>query len=395
MAIGIPVDYPGFVTAPQRFQEWTSQGMMPPQTPTPPSRFQPDNVTGGGWYVPERFRRAPVAGASWDSAAMNPQMTFRDMGVPQDEPPGPPIESQDLGGEIYGRRIQVPEAAPGSGDIGPGIPVSPEQLNPGAAVTSTDLGGSGMEAAMRALSSLGGKGGGFKMPAPTPSAPRRQVGSRPEFIYTNPVAAQQAASNYAARLGAETGQERGYQDYAARQTESQAANERARIQGEQQASQVQFAGQEGAANRASAERIAATGETVRQQRIAEATWAENERAAEIGEQTAGMLNSDPNAKVDRKFAYLNPATGKWESRFKRQPRPSPPVQPGQPGMATPVPEAPGAAAPPVAAGRPAVPAEPVSGGSPSMWRSVLDTVGPAVVGAVNPVAGEVYRRFLR
>lgn len=328
MAIGIPVDYPGFVTAPQRFQEWTSQGMMPPQTPTPPSRFQPDNVTGGGWYVPERFRRAPVAGASWDSAAMNPQMTFRDMG------------------------IQVPEAAPGSGDIGPGIPVSPEQLNPGAAVTSTDLGGSGMEAAMRALSSLGGKGGGFKMPAPTPSAPRRQVGSRPEFIYTNPVAAQQAASNYAARLGAETGQERGYQDYAARQTESQAANERARIQGEQQASQVQFAGQEGAANRASAERIAATGETVRQQRIAEATWAENERAAEIGEQTAGMLNSDPNAKVDRKFAYLNPATGKWESRFKRQPRPSPPVQPGQPGIATPVPEAPGVAAPSMAVPQP-------------------------------------------
>ena len=312
----------------------------------------------------------------------------------------------DPGMGIMSGRLPKQSAPQSSGDIGPGIPVSPEQLNPGAAVTSTDLGGSGIEAAMRALGSMGGKGGGFKMPAPTPSAPRRQVGSRPEFIYTNPAAAQQAASNYAARLGAETGQERGYQDYAGRISESQAANDRARIQGENQAQQVQFAGQEGAANRASAERIASTGETVRQQRIADAAWQENERAAEMGEQTAGMLNADPNAKVDRKFAYLNPATGKWESRFKRQPRPAPPVQPGQPGVATPVPQAPGAAAPslavpqeavapPVAAGRPAVPAEPVSGGSPSMLQSVLDTVGPAVVGAVNPVAGEVYRRFLR
>jgi len=408
MAIGIPVgyqDYPGFVTAPQPYSEWTSQGMASPQVLAPPSG-PPDNVSGGGWYVPDRFKRGNLTASRADQGAMNPLMTFRDMGVPQDEPPAPMIEPDGMGGMgqggIYSGRL--PGAAPsGSGDIGPGIPVSPEQLNPGAAVTSTDLGGSGIEAAMRALGSMGGKGGGFKMPAPTPSAPRRQVGSRPEFIYTNPAAAQQAASNYAARLGAETGQERGYQDYAGRISESQAANDRARIQGENQAQQVQFAGQEGAANRASAERIAGTGEAVRQQRIAEATWAENERAAEMGEQTAGMLNADPNAKVDRKFAYLNPATGKWESRFKRQPRPTPP---GQPGMATPVP-APGVApapsiavpqaavAPPVAAGSPAVPAEPVSGGSPSMLSRIGEVLGPAAVGAINPLAGEAYRQYLR
>lgn len=314
------------------------------------------------------------------------------------------IDPNDIGaGGIYSHSLPaVPDVGQGiegrtfvhEGDIGMGIPVAPAD-----AVTSVNLDSSSpVEAAFRALSSMGGRGG-FKMPAPTPSAPRRQVGSRPEFIYTNPVAAKQAADNYAARLAAETGQERGYQDYAGRVNESSAANDRARIQGDQRANEVQFAGQEGAANRASAERIASTGETVRQQRIAEANWAENERAAEMGEQTAGMLNADPNARVDRKFAFLNPATGKWESRFRRQPRPA---QPGQPGVATPVPP-PAVAAPPlgvpppaaaVAAARTGVPVEPVSTAAPSMLSRVGDVLGQASIGALSPIAGAAYQ-FLK
>lgn len=286
---------------------------------------------------------------------------------------------RDVGIEGFGRQS----------DIGMGVPVAP-----GEAVTSVNLDTAHpVEAAMRALSSLVGGGGGGRSAAPTANAPRHKIGGRPEFIYTNPAAAQQAASNYAARLAAETGQERGYQDYAANVARGQQ-------QADAQAQQVQFAGQEGAANRSSAERIASTGETVRQQRIAEAAWAENERAAEMGEQTSGMLNADPNARVDRKFAYLNPATGKWESRFRRQPRPA---QPGQPGMATPVP-APAVAAPQIAvpqasvapaAVSPGVPVEPVHAASPSMLSRIGDVLGPASVGAISPIAGAAYRYLNR
>jgi len=326
MAIGIPVDYPGFARSP-RFQEWTRQGMVP------------SDVIAAAMTSNPRFSADPIA--------MNPLMNFPpdgNPGLPQDEPPI--LRDPNPSGGIIGRRFVVPldmsmdQAEPVPIDIGMGIP-----YNPGEPVTSVNLEPATPESsALRALSSLGGRGGGFRMPAPVPSAPRRQVGSRPEFIYTNPVAAQQAASNYAARLGAETGQERGYQDYASRVNESQAATDRTRSIAEQQAdaqsNQVKFAAGEGAANRSSAERIAAMQETVRQQRIADAAWAENERAAEIGDQTAAMLNADPNARVDRKFAFLNPATGKWESRFRRQPRPAQPtpMTPGTPSIATPVPE---------------------------------------------------------
>jgi len=323
-------------------------------------------------------------------------------GIPQDELPAPPIEAQDLGGGVFSHELPaVPDVGMGvegnrfvspDSEIGMGIPV-PE----GDHVTSVDLGPAPAEgSALRALASLGGRGG-FKMPAPTPSAPRRRVGSRPEFIYTNPVAARQAAENYAARLGAETGQERGYQDYAARVNESNAANDRANIFGQQQNRQLELAGQEGAANRASAERIASTSETVRQQRIAEAAWAENERAAEMGEQTAGMLNADPNARVDRKFAFLNPATGKWESRFRRQPRPVP-LTGATPAAPVPPPgvPAPSLAVPQAKPVVPAVqPAAPVAAGSPSMLERGMDYAIPATIGTVNPIAGAAYRYFTR
>jgi len=294
-------------------------------------------------------------------------------GLPMDEPPAPMIEAPDIGMGIEGRNFIQPPAESPQPDIGMGIPVIP-----GEPVTSVDLGPAPAEAsALRALSSLGGRGG-FRMPAPTPSAPRRQVGSRPEFIYTNPVAARQAAENYAARLGAETGQERGYQDYASRVNESNAAIDRNRVIGEQQNRQLELAGQEGAANRASAERIASTSEAVRQQRIAEAAWAENERAAEMGEQTAGMLNADPNARVDRKFAFLNPATGKWESRFRRQPRP---VAPGTPGLATPVPP-------------PGVPPAPIAVPQPSVSSApIVAPVEEGMVNAIQPGGVFGYRRM--
>lgn len=289
------------------------------------------------------------------------------------------IGSTDLGGGVYsGGHFAAPDVGAGiegfgNQDVGMGIPVD---LHPGGPVTGVNLDTANpADTAIRALSSMGGRGG-FKMPMPMATAPRRPVGSRPEFIYTNPVAAQQASSNYANRLNAETNQERSYNDYLSRLNESQA-------RGEQAAQQAQFGTQEGAANRASAERIAGMGETVRQNRIADAAWQENERAADLGEQTAAMLNSDPNAKVDRKFAWVNPATGKWESRFRRQPRPAQP-QASAPGMATPVP-APAGAAPiavpisPAVAGtgvRPAVPVEPVHAAAgpenPSMLRRAFD-----------------------
>lgn len=313
-------------------------------------------------------------------------------GHPQDEPPAPMIDPQ--GGSVQDVNPSRGHFIEGPPDIGMGIPVD---LHPGGPVTGVNLDtASPVEAAVRALSTLGGGGGGGRSEAAASvQAPRRVVGSRPEFIYTNPVAAKQASENYSARLGAETGQQRGYQDYLARLNESQAFNDRSRQQGA-------LTAQEGAANRASAERIAGTSESVRQQRIADAAWQENERAADLGEQTAAMLNRDPNAKVDRKFVWINPATGKFESRFPRKPRPAAPVQPGQPGMATPVPAAPGVAAPslavPEAAPAPsppavAVPAQPAPGQSPSMLRRIWDTSIPGMMTSPTGIAGSVINAF--
>lgn len=324
-----------------------------------------------------------------DPLAMNPLMNFPDPGLLQDDPATFREGPADLSGGMIGRRFVVPvdmSLEPSQPvEIGMGIPLSPDEP-----VTSVDLAPAPPEnAAMRALSSLSGRGGGgFRMPAPIPTAPRRQVGSRPEFIYTNPVAAQQAASNYSARLAAETGQERGFQDYASRIAESQAVNDRANIIGQQQAAQLEAAKQESAANRTSAERIAGMSEAVRQQRMAESAWAENERAAEIGEQTAAMLNSDPNARVDRKFAWQNPATGRWESRFRRQARPA-----SMPGVTAPVPVGAPVPAAPIAvpqpaapAAAPAAPAAPVAPAeNPSLMRRIWEMAPLNAVGIGNAI----------
>lgn len=171
--------------------------------------------------------------------------------------------------------------------------------------------------------------------ATAPASIRFNASTRPEFIYTNPTAAAQAASNLQARLGYESAEDQGYRDYLSRINESQQATRRADLQAQSYSDQLRAAMQEGAANRASAERIAGASAAERQYRVDLAQWEDNERAAEVGEQTAAMLNADPNAKVDRKWAWQNPETGRWESRFQRRARPAPPMF-GAPGVAAPV-----------------------------------------------------------
>lgn len=265
-----------------------------------------------------------------------------------------------------------PAPAPES-DIGMGIPM--EQTAP---VYAQDL-----PASLQAFT-----------PAPSRDIPqamapssRRFSSTRPEFIYTNPAAAQQAAANYQARLGFEAQQDRGYQDYLSRLANERGANERANVQAQIYGTQLQAQGQEGAANRASAERITMMSEAVRQHRQNEQAWLDNERAVEMGEGVAETLNRDPAARVDRRYVKMNPTTGRWESIFRRQPRPVPPnfnqpavpqapsqmVTPSWPGAAAPVPINPAA---PVAATGP-VPATPTS-------PVVVPSPGPAAM--IEPAA---------
>lgn len=240
----------------------------------------------------------------------------------QDEPPAPAIEPMEHAPHP-GMSPDTYDLAP---DIGPGIPLAP----PGESVTSTDLpappgttstppntpsqGGSWLSALSRLRM---GAAPGVPMAGMPASA--RYSSTRPEFIYTNPAAAQQAASNYQARLGFEANQDQGYRDYLARTgaTRAGADTEQARLAA---------LSEQGAANRAANERIASIQEQTRQFRQEETLWAQNERNADRGDQIAAMLNMDPNRRdVDRKWAYQNPTTGKWESAFKRTPRPVPPA----------------------------------------------------------------------
>lgn len=293
--------------------------------------------------------------------------------------------------------IEAPAAAPAPGSpefigpvyqqgIGMGIPVAP-----GEAVTSMDIPAgpdtSAIGTALKALSGLGGRGGGFGggMPIPRAVAPQMRVGSRPEFIYTNPAAAQQAAAIYAARTGAQTAQDQGYRDYLARLGESQNANERARIQGELQAQQLQAAQAEGAANRASSERIAGASEAVRQHRQAVADWQANQQAHLIGVGDADTVNRNPALlrNVGTKHIRMNPQTGQWEPKFPDLPPPAPPPGIGVPG-ATPVPPpsiaVPRAAPAPVPAPAPA-PTNAAPAGVPgtSLARRLFDFSLPGVV----------------
>lgn len=201
--------------------------------------------------------------------------------------------------------------APAQGDIGPGIAIPQSE-----AVYARDLPPDSSSfpsftpAPTRAL--------------PPAAAPMTLRYAKPEFIYTNPAAAQQAAANYATRLGYEANQDQGYRDYLARLEADRGATERANVQGQIYGQQLTAAGREGAANRASNERIAGMSDALRQFRSDEAAWQANEQAALQGQGYAETLNRDPNAKVDRRYIKLNPSTGKWESIFTSRPRPVPP-----------------------------------------------------------------------
>ena len=190
--------------------------------------------------------------------------------------------------------------------------------------------------------------------APKPFSSRYSGAAvRPEFIYTNPAAAAQAGSNYASRLGYEAQQDQGYRDYLARLEAERGASDRANVQGQSYGNQLQATSQEGAANRASAERISAMSAAEQNYRYAENQWARNELNADMGEGYADTLNKDPAAKVDRRYVRLNPETGRWESIFKRSVRPVPPSLQTL-GPAAPVPEMitpawPGASPVPIAA----------------------------------------------
>lgn len=243
--------------------------------------------------------------------------------------PAPPVEPTDyypaiaenVGGfgngypavPVGGAPMQGPPApSPAQQDIGPGIP-----YQPGEAVTSTDIpgppqaqtapqGGPGFFQRLLA-------GGGGGIPRAGFPASGKYSSTRPEFIYTNPVAAQQAAANYGARLQFEAAQDQGYRDYLQR------------LQGQQAAQQTATANlaaqrQENELNRQSNERIANTSENARVQRQMEMDWRQNEAIALNGDQTAEMLNN-PNAnpldlaKLDKRTVYMDPKTGKWKSRY--------------------------------------------------------------------------------
>lgn len=294
-------------------------------------------------------------------------------------PPVPPnyypLIADLVGGGESRSRVRGAEdyPVPPIRDIGPGVAIPPSDT-----VTSVDLAPQAAAAgpnwaAILAQTRFRGVGPAPGIPMAGMPAPGGYVTARPEFIYTNPAAAQQAASNYAQRLQFNAAEDQGYRDYLSRiaQTRSYgeaAAQQNAAAAGMQQA-QLEALRGEGAASRASNERVAAIQEALRQFRMEEALWAQNERNADIGERTAAMLNADPLAKVDRKWAFLNPATGKWEPAFRRQPHPIAPYF-GPTGPTAP----------------PAVPPAPV----PTVPYDVAAPVKPATPAPGPSLAGKLF-----
>lgn len=168
-------------------------------------------------------------------------------------------------------------------------------------------------------------------------ASRRFSSTRPEFIYTNPASAQQAARNYEARLGFESAQDQGYRDYLSRLQLSQDQQKTAQAL---QQGQWENLSREGAANRQSNERISVMSGLLRQYQLDDQAWQQNESNRRLGEGYADTLNKDPSAKVNRNYVKLDPQTGKWVTAFPLLPRPQPPTfstPPGQPVTMTPPP----------------------------------------------------------
>lgn len=229
----------------------------------------------------------------------------------------------DLSAGIY---LPPPEAMRAE-DIGGGIPVAPSE-----AVTSTDL-----PAAVPGQFNLGallerfrGAGGG-RIPVAAAAASRRFSSTRPEFIYTNPAAAAQAAQNYQARLNFEAAQDQGYRDYLGRLQASDAAaqSEAARTASIQRESEANRALQrEGFATN---ERIAGASEAARRQEAGRLDWQRRRDAYQQGIQFAEMQNRNPSARVPSGLTYQG-TDGRWRPAIA-DPGP-PPVDITTPGGPT-------------------------------------------------------------
>ncbi len=292
-----------------------------------------------------------------------------------------------VGGPLPGGGPAVPTSPtpPGPEVYDPGIleHQPPEVYDPGILSHQPADMGEGVHSAPNAagtagwMKALSGFGPARGIPMAGYSASQRYSSTRPEFIYTNPAAASQAARNYEARLGFESAQDQGYRDYLSRIGQTKAATEQYGLQAESaralQQAQLEAGQREGAAARASNERIAGLQLATKQYQTEDTAWQANEKAADRGEQIAAMLNANPLAKVDKKWAYQNPATGKWESAFKRKPRPLPQMYglpPNTPqivaGPTTPTPEV--AKAAPVAV--------PTPDNGWDLWRGIKALSGP-------------------
>jgi hypothetical protein len=200
-----------------------------------------------------------------------------------------------------------------------------------------------------------------------PSSARFNVSTRPAFIYTNPVAARQASEDQAQRFGLQSQEQANYQNYLAQLQADKGATERsaqateaARLNEQNRLGAIE---REGAAGRASNERIAGMQALLQEHRQREATWVANEQNVRLGTEYARTKNARPddpsvNSPGITKYITYNPDTKQWESIFKSYPRPQPPNF----GISQPGPSVPTEAAPPETG--PAVPSGPPTAAVP-------------------------------
>jgi hypothetical protein len=242
----------------------------------------------------------------------------------------------------------APEAAPALPEFqGPPAPATPMEtsIDPGIAipadpqVTATDLPPLPAEGpnAMGVMSLLRNFRPSSR-PVPLAAPPSRRFSStRPQFIYTNPAAAQQAAANYQAQLSYEAAQDQGYRDYMARLNADDALNQRTQAQSQLYGSQIDAAAREGAAQRASNERITGMAEAARANALAQRDIAEARNRFLVAKSAADQLNRDPNARVNRNFVAID-ANGRYIPAFPDPDQMQVPVPQAPPRAAVAVPQ---------------------------------------------------------
>lgn len=127
------------------------------------------------------------------------------------------------------------------------------------------------------------------------------------FIYTNPAAAQQAAQDLRDRLLYDNERTRLQNEYASRLGETIGANTRAQAQASAaqalRGAELKAAAVEGEANRASAERIASSGETARLKQVARNKYIRDMEVWGIASKIAESQNANPSAKVPQGYTY--------------------------------------------------------------------------------------------